>query len=107
MGVIVISAYKPKPGKEQKLINAVKTHVPILRSLGMATERNVIAMQAKDDTILEVFEWVSPKAIEDAHKNPEVHKMWSEFEKCCEYAKLNSLAETDGLFAEFTPIKTD
>lgn len=105
MGIIVISAYKPKANKEQELIEVVKAHVPILRSLGMATEREVIAMQAKDGTILEVFEWVSAKAIEDAHKHPDVHKMWGEFEKCCEYVKLNSLSETDGLFAEFIPIK--
>ncbi len=104
MGVIVISAYKPKAGKEQELVEAVKTHVPILRSLGMATEREVIAMKSKDGTILEVFEWVSPKAIEEAHKNPEVHKMWGEFEKCCEYVKLSSIAEACGLFAEFEPL---
>lgn len=107
MGVIVISAYNPIAGKEQELTKAVKTHVPILRSLGMATEREVIAMKAKDGTILEVFEWVSPEAIEEAHKHPEVHKMWGEFEKCCEYVKLNSITEANGLFAEFIPLNTD
>ena len=105
MGVIVISAYKPKEGKVQDLIGVVKTHVPILRSLGMATDREVIAMKAGDGTILEVFEWVSPLAIKDAHKHPEVHKMWKEFESCCEYVKLVDVAECSGLFAEFTPLE--
>ena len=105
MGVIVISAYKPKPGKDTELLEAVKTHVPILRSLGMATDRAVTAMKAKDGTILEVFEWVSSQAIEDAHKNPEVHKMWKDFEGCCEYVRLVDVAECSGLFAEFTPLE--
>lgn len=105
MGVIVISAYRPKPGKDAKLLEAVKTHVPILRELGLATERNVIAMKAKDGTILEVFEWVSQDAIKAAHHNPRVHKMWGEFESCCEYIKLIDVAECTGLFAEFTPIE--
>lgn len=105
MGVIVISAYKPKEGKVQDLIGVVRTHVPILRRLGFATDRNVIAMKAKDGTILEVFEWVSQDAINAAHKHPEVHKMWKEFESCCEYIKLVDVAECSGLFAEFTPLE--
>ncbi len=105
MGVIVISAYKPKPGKDAELLEAVRTHVPILRDLGLATNRTATSMKAKDGTILEVFEWVSPEAISAAHQNPAVHKMWGEFEACCEYIKLVDVAECSGLFAEFTPIE--
>lgn len=105
MGVIVISAYRPKPGKDAGLLEVVKTHVPILRDLGLATGREVIAMKAKDGTILEIFEWVSQDAINAAHQNPAVHKMWGEFEACCEYVKLNDVAECSALFAEFTPVQ--
>lgn len=104
MGIIVISVYRPKQGKDAELLDVVKTHVPILRELGMASEREVTAMKAKDGTILEVFEWVSAKAIEDAHKHPRVHKMWREFEACCEYIKLNDVPESSSLFAEFEPV---
>lgn len=51
MRIIVISAYKPKPGKETELHDAVKTHVPILRELGMATSRSVTAMKAKGSSL--------------------------------------------------------
>lgn len=105
MGIIVISAYKPKPGKETELLEVVKTHVPILRELGMATNRHVTAMKAKNGTILEVFEWVSKQSINDAHQHPRVHKMWKEFEVCCDYEMLNNLDESKGLFAEFEPIE--
>lgn len=104
MGIIVISVYKPKHGKDAELLEVVKTHVPILRELGMASEREVTAMKAKDGTILEVFEWLSSKAIEDAHKHPRVHKMWGEFEACCQYIKLVDVAESSSLFAEFEPV---
>ena len=105
MGIIVISSYKPKPGKESELLEVVKTHVPILRELGLATERRVIAMKAKNGTILEVFEWVSKQAIIDAHQNPRVHKMWAEFEACCEYEILGNIEEAKSLFSEFEPIE--
>ena len=105
MGIIVISAYKPKPGKETELLEAVKTHVPILRELGMATDRKVIAMKSKKGIIIEVFEWVSKQAISDAHNHPRVHKMWAEFEACSEYEMLSNIDECKGLFAEFEPIE--
>lgn len=105
MGIIVISVYKPKPGKDAELLEVVKTHVPILRELGMASEREVTAMKAKDGTLLEIFEWVSAKAIEDAHKHPRVHKMWGEFEACCQYIKLVDVPESSSLFAEFEPVE--
>lgn len=105
MGIIVISAYKPKESKEKELFEAVRTHVPILRELGMATDRNVIAMKAKNGTIVEVFEWVSKDSINDAHKHPRVHQMWAEFEACCTYEKLDNLEECKGMFAEFEPFE--
>lgn len=105
MGIIVISSYKPKPGKDAELLEAVRTHVPILRELGMATERKVIAMKAKNGTILEVFEWVSKQAINDAHNHPRVHKMWAEFEACCEYEIPGNIEEAKSLFPEFEPLE--
>lgn len=105
MGIIVISAYKPKPGKETELHEAVKTHVSILMELGMATNRTVTAMKSKNGTIIEVFEWVSKQAISDAHQHPRVHQMWKEFEACCDYQMLSNVDESKGLFAEFEPIE--
>jgi hypothetical protein len=58
-GSIVIVAYKPKPGKEADLLQLTREHVPLLRAEGLATDRPVIACQAKDGTIVEVFEWAT------------------------------------------------
>jgi hypothetical protein len=101
---IVIVAYHPKPGKEEILLAEVRDHHHLLRSEGLATDRHPIVMRAKDGTILEVFEWASPAAIEEAHSNPRVQAMWSRFVACCDYVPLNTLAEASDMFAEFEPL---
>ena len=102
--IMVICTYRPKPGKEKELLEIVREHVPILRGLGLATNRTVHIMKAADGSIVEVFEWVSSKAIEDAHNNSTVHEMWKKFEAACTYENIASLEEAKGLFSEFEPV---
>jgi len=102
--IFVICNYRPKPGKDKELLEIVKEHVPILRRLGLATDRTVHIMKAADGSIVEVFEWVSQKAIDDAHKNPEVLEMWKKFEAACTYENLSGLAEANHLFPDFEPV---
>ena len=64
---IVIVAYRPKPGKDNVLLAELRDHVHLLRSEGLATDRHPVLMRAKDGTVLEIFEWASPAAIEEAH----------------------------------------
>ena len=104
MGVIVICCYKPKPGKQAALAELMTTHLPRLHKEGLVTDRKSIIMEAKDGTIVEVFEWLSQEAINSAHSNPEVLKMWGEYAGVCDYTSLNSLAEVDDLFAGFKPV---
>jgi quinol monooxygenase YgiN len=106
MGIprMVIVAYRPKPGKAEVLLSEVRDHVHLLRSEGLATDRAPLVMRAKDGTLVEVFEWASPAAIEQAHGNPRVQAMWARFAECSDYAPLNSLAEAGDLFAEFEAV---
>jgi hypothetical protein len=104
MGHITIACYKPKPGKEQALKELMKTHLPRLKAEGLVTDRESIIMEAKDGTILEVFEWISAEAITNAHKNPAVLKMWGEYAEACDYVPVNTLAEAADMFAGFAPL---
>jgi hypothetical protein len=104
MGHFTIAAYRPFADKDAELLEEIKTHVPILRELGLATDRPSYVMRAKDGTIIEVFEWKSKEAVEQAHTNPGVLAMWERFGKVCEYAPLTSLSEADEMFAQFEPI---
>jgi len=100
---IVIVAYKPKPGKDADLLQLTREHVPLLRTEGLASDRPVTVCQAKDGTIVEVFEWVAG-GIERAHTNPVVMKLWERYAAACDYVPLATLAESSTQFASFTPL---
>ena len=71
---IVIVAYKPKTGKEADLLQLTREHVPLLRAEGLATGHPVTACQAKDGTVVEVFEWEACGAAR-AHTSPAAQKL--------------------------------
>jgi hypothetical protein len=104
MGRIVIACYRPKSGKQEALRRLIVSHVATLRSAGLVTDREPITMEAKDGTVIEVFEWKSREAIEAAHTNSIVLEMWEQYGEVCEYVPVGQVAEAAGLFSEFTPI---
>src|ERR1700745_2227839 len=101
---IVIVAYRPKAGKEAELLQLTREHVPLLRAKGLATNRPVTACQAKDGTVVEVFEWEAG-GVERAHTNPAVLKLWERSASACDYVPLAALSESSTQFASFTPIE--
>lgn len=104
MGRIVIVGYRPKPDQGAALEALVQQHVPRLRAEGLVTGRPPIAMRAADGTVVEVFEWASKEAIEQAHDHPVVAQMWKEFDAVCDYIPVGELPEMGALFSEFTPL---
>ena len=106
MGRAVIAYYRPKAGQQEALRALVGSHVATLRSIGLVTDRRPVAMEARDGTIVEVFEWRSEEAIQAAHAHPAVQTMWEAFGKVCDYIPLSQVAEASQLFSEFTPVET-
>jgi quinol monooxygenase YgiN len=104
-GVVVIVGYRPKPGKENELVDLVRSRVPTLRKEGLVSDRVPTIMRARDGAIIEVSEWKSREAIDAAHKNPNVLAMWNKFFAICDCIPLNTLAEAKELFAGFEPIE--
>ncbi|NOT01836.1 MAG: hypothetical protein HOP29_14555 [Phycisphaerales bacterium] len=104
MGHFVIVCFRPKVGKEVALVELVREHVPILRGQGLVTDRPACAMRAKDGTIVEVFEWKSVKATDDAHANPAVQALWTRFGEVCDYDAIGNLPEAKQLFSGFEAI---
>ncbi|MBK7471173.1 MAG: hypothetical protein IPI73_11605 [Betaproteobacteria bacterium] len=101
MSRFVIAAFKPKPGMQRPLLAVVEKHWRVLQAQGLVTDRPRYAMQAGDGTIVEVFEWRSAEAVEQAHRNPAVLALWAEFEAACEYVPVSALAEAQHPFSEF------
>lgn len=104
MGRFVIVAYQPKPGQDQALRAAVKKHCEVLRAEDLITAREPYVMVGSDGTVVEVFEWRSPEAIEAAHGSPAVQALWAEFEACSTYTPLIEVPEAQQMFAEFDPL---
>jgi quinol monooxygenase YgiN len=102
-GVVVVVAYRPKPGKEQEVLPLVKSRVPTLLKEDLVTDRVPVIMRAHDGTIIEVSEWKSREAIDAAHKNPRVLEMWQKFFERCDCVPLNTLEEAKEMFAGFEP----
>lgn len=106
MSRVVIAAFRPKPGMSEELLRLVQRHWGVLDEQGLVTPRARFVMQAKDGTVVEVFEWKSPEAVERAHGNPVVLRLWSEFEAACDYVPIGALEEAGHLFSEFDAIAT-
>ncbi len=104
MSVMVIACYRPKPGCEEALLTEVRGHLPVLRAQGLLGEGPSLCGRAADGTIVEVFCWASQAAIDQAHENPEVQKMWARFAEVCDYTTIADVAEASQLFSPFTPI---
>ena len=104
MGRFVIAVFKPKPGMDRQLATVVEKHWRVLRSEGLVTDRPRYAMQAADGCVIEVFEWRSAEAIEQAHQNAAVHALWDEFGAACDYLPLAGLAGAQHPFSEFQPL---
>ena len=101
---IVVVGYKPLPGKETALRALMLNHVDRLRAQNLVSDRKPILMISKSGVFIEVFGWKSREAIEAAHSNAEVQKMWGEYAAVCEYVPVGSVEEIGNLFSEFSPM---
>ncbi len=104
-GIIAVVAYRPKAGKDEQLLELVRSRVHTLRNERLATDRVPVIMRSRDGTIVEVSEWKSREAIDAAHKNPNVWAMWEKFFALCDCVPLNTLPEAADMFAGFTAIE--
>jgi uncharacterized protein (TIGR01244 family) len=103
-GRIVIACYRPKAGKLEALHALAATHHLRLYEQGLVTRRAPIVMGARDGTLLEVFEWKSQRAIDEAHHNSAVLQMWNEYAPVCDYIPVGQLAEAAELFSGFSAL---
>ena len=101
---IVFAAYRPHEGKDAALLRAIDGHLPVLRKLGLITERTPIIVRAKDRTIIEIFEWATEDAARKAHQHPEVAKVWEGIGAVADIATLGGLAEAGDRFPHFEPV---
>lgn len=105
MGRFVIVAYTPKAGMEPQLLKAIQKHLQVLKSAQLVTDKPAYVMRSADGTFIEIFEWRSAEAIQQAHNNPAVQGLWAEFGAACDYTPLSKLPESQQMFAEFDAVQ--
>jgi hypothetical protein len=82
----------------------MKTHRQKLDGEDLVSKIASIIIQSTNGTIIEIFGWKSKEAIELAHSNPVVKKIWAEYAAVCEFVPISEIEESSKLFSEFTPI---
>ena len=101
---VVFALYQPHEGKEADLCKILADHVPMLRRLGLATDRPPILVKSRNGTLIEIFEWSTADAAGQAQHEPEVLKVWEAMGQVADLRKLDSLEEIGGMFPHFEPV---
>lgn len=104
MGIISIAAFRAHAGMDDDLTRVLDDRLPLLRRLGLATERPEVRAQSTSGVIITISEWASQAAIEEAHENLEVLALWSRFEACAHPVRLADLPEASEMFATFATV---
>jgi hypothetical protein len=106
--LLVLAVYKAKPGCGEKLTDLVSRKRKYLLENKFVTSRpNILVNSFKDPNLfIEIFEWVSQKRIDDAHKDEGVWSYWKEFEVLCDEVgtPLSKLPEGNDNFPNFKAI---
>jgi hypothetical protein len=97
----VAVAYRPAAERVTEFMACLRDHLPVLRAEGLATDRPAIVLRAASGAFVEVFEWRSDAAIDQAHANPAVQALWARFGACCDYVPLAELPEAQQPFSPF------
>jgi hypothetical protein len=103
----VIASYRANPGQEAELLRIIRRHIPVLRGLGLVTDRPPMILKAEDGVLLEIFEWVSDEAATHAHDSTEVQAIWGELGSVASYLTLSELAEAHQKFPHFEAANLD
>lgn len=98
----VIAAYRPKPGKEHVLRKLVREHRRTLEAAQLTSPQPTILLRARSDgTMLEIFEWASAKAADEAHQHPSIRGMWNKLARVADFVPLSEIEEAHSAFSHF------
>ncbi|NOT40482.1 MAG: hypothetical protein HOP13_08320 [Alphaproteobacteria bacterium] len=104
----VIAAYRPKPGKDEALRKLMREHRRTLADAHLVTAKQPMILRARSDgTLLEIFEWVSPKAADEAHRHAPVREMWNKLAAVADFVALSDIAEAGKAFSHFEALQPE
>lgn len=91
---VVMAAYRARHGRFEELCSIVKEKRDFMVGAGYYTERApyLLVSEEDPDLLIEIFEWKSLEAIDNAHKDPSVHEIWGRMDGIC--SEVGSRPET-------------
>ncbi len=104
MSIVAVTVYRPKKGKKAELLSLLKLHLTVLRRGGYVSRRQSYLMSSENGSIVQVFEWLSKKAKEGAHRDQAWLALWPQFNKLCKNDLMKDLPEAKKPFANFDKI---
>lgn len=84
--------------RRSDFLAALAEHAAVLLSEKLRKPRAPLVLEAKDGTLIEGVEWVSPDAAKQAHENPRVQAIW---ERLGQFAVFRALADVSDFKTPF------
>jgi hypothetical protein len=104
MRQIALILYSPRKDREQELVEMLQNNIPVMRKLGLITDREQILARTKDGSIIQLFEWKSEESQDQAMAHPVVQEMWLKVGNISEFQKPAAVAEFNEVFSMFETI---
>lgn len=102
---ISLAAYRPRPGMEQDLLGVFDAEFASLRAGGHVTDRRVPICRTDRGEYLAILEWSSDHAVDDAHQDAEVMRVWARKAEVAEYIAPCDLAGSDVPFISYPRLR--
>ena len=100
-----LSAYRPRPGREGKVLPHLRAEIAALRARGHITSRPVAICRTASGAYLVVAEWATERSVDDAHADEVILEIWHRKEQLVEYLAPSELAGIDIPFASFDVVE--
>jgi hypothetical protein len=98
---VSLSAYRPRPGREDELLPHLREEVATLRARGYITSRPVpICLTARGEYLV-IAEWATETSVDEAHQDDVILEIWRRKEQLVEYIAPADLDQSDVPFASY------
>jgi hypothetical protein len=98
---VSLSAYRPRPGREDELLPHLREEVATLRARGYITSRPVpICLTARGEYLV-IAEWATETSVDEAHADDVILEVWRRKEQLVEYIAPADLDQSDVPFASY------
>lgn len=107
--IVVLAVYRVAEKVQAEFFQVVKDKREYFLKAGLMTARAPIFLRSSGNPefLIDIFEWSSAEAIERAHSDPVVQRMWARMAELWIDGglHLSQLPESDESFAGFEPVE--